>query len=206
MGFIFTVAFICLAYILYYVISKHLFNNFDYSDCMTKILKKKGLDYEKCKYDKTCLKPKELEFYNKCGDKIAKKQRRIDNFSNWAADGFLTIFIGLGIVFLLFALIAYNVDKSYCLKTIKKCQTIEKQLAENRVYDNQDYVVELQLEWAEEKAFVENFPYWTFYNKNLVNKTYDAVMKLEIPKLEDTKDYILIINKDVNLTTISVTE
>ena len=138
--------------------------------------------------------------------KIAKKQRRIDNFSNWAADWFLTIFIGLGIVFLLFALIAYNVDKSYCLKTIKKCQTIEKQLAENRVYDNQDYVVELQLEWAEEKAFVENFPYWTFYNKNLVNKTYDAVMKLEIPKLEDTKDYIFSINKDVNLTTISVTE
>lgn len=205
MGFIFTVVFICLVYILYYVISNHLFNNFDYSDCMTKILKKKGLDYEKCKYDKTCLKPKELDFYNKCDDKIAKKQRRIDNFSN-CAEVLLPFFIGLGIVFLLFALIAYNVDKSYCLKTIKKCQIIEKQLAENRVYDNQDYVVELQLEWAEEKAFVENFPYWTFYNKSLVNKTYDAVMKLEIPKLEDTKDYIFSINKDVNLTTISVTE
>lgn len=206
MGFIFTVVFICLAYILYYVISNHLSNNFSYSDCMTKILKKKGLDYEKCKDDKTGLKPKELEFYNKCDDKIAKKQRRIYNFNNWAVDGLLTIFIGLGIAFLLFALIAYNVDKSYCLKTIKKCQIIEKQLAENRVYDNQDYVVELQLDWAEEKAFVENFPYWTFYNKSLVNKTYDAVMKLEIPKLEDTKDYILSINKDVNLTTISVTE
>ena len=205
MGFIFTVVFICLAYIIYYAVSKHLSNNFSYSDCMTKILKKKGLDYEKCKYDKTGLKPKELEFYNKCGDKIAKKQHRIEKFSN-CAEVLLPFFIGIGIVFLLFALIAYNVDKSYCLKTIKKCQIIEKQLAENRVYDNQDYVVELQLEWAEEKAFVENFPYWTFYNKNLVNKTYDAVMKLEIPKLEDTKDYILSINKDVNLTTISVTD
>lgn len=205
MGFTFTVVFICLAYIIYYAVSKHLSNNFSYSDCMTKILKKKGLDYEKCKYDKTGLKPKELEFYNKCGDKTAKKQHRIEKFNN-CAEVLLPFFIGIGIVFLLFTLIAHNVDKSYCLKTIKKCQIIEKQLAENRVYDNQDYVVNLQLELAEEKAFVENFPYWTFYNKNLINKTYDAVMKLEIPKLEDTKDYILSINKDVNLTTISVTD
>lgn len=205
MGFTFTVVFICLAYIIYYAVSKHLSNNFSYSDCMTKILKKKGLDYEKCKYDETGLKPKELEFYNKCGDKIAKKQHKIEKFNN-CAEVLLPFFIGIGIVFLLFTLIVHNVDKSYCLKTIKKCQIIEKQLAENRVYDNQDYVVNLQLEWAEEKAFVENFPYWTFYNKSLVNKTYDAVMKLEIPKLEDTKDYIFSINKDVNLTTISVTE
>ena len=173
---------------------------------MTKLLKKKGLDHKKCSYDRSGLTSEELKFYDKCKNKTENKQRRIENFNVFAVDEFFVVSVGLSIILLLFALVAHNVDKSSCLKTIKKCQVIEKQLAENRVYDNQDYVVKLQLNWTEEKTFVENFPYWTFYNKELINKTYDAVMKLEIPKLEDTKDYILSINKDVNLTTISVTE
>lgn len=206
MGFIFTVVSICLVYIFYIVISNHLYHNFSYSECMTKLLKKKGLDHKKCSYDRSGLTSEELKFYDKCKNKTENKQRRIENFNVFAVDEFFVVSVGLSIILLLFALVAHNVDKSSCLKTIKKCQVIEKQLAENRVYDNQDYVVKLQLNWTEEKTFVENFPYWTFYNKELINKTYDAVMKLEIPKLEDTKDYILSINKDVNLTTISVTE
>jgi hypothetical protein len=60
----------------------------------------------------------------------------------------------------------------------------------------------MQKKWTENKAFVDNFPFWTFYNKKLTYKTYEKVMSLKVPDFTDTREYITTVNKNVELNTI----
>lgn len=162
--------------------------------------KKMGVDGD---YNK--LTEEERETY----DKIQKKADKLTAWMDWAifsedvvpSINIITTFSGL-IIFIVCTMI----DISYCAKKIKTCEVIEKQVSEGRVLYNQDVITDLQLDVAMEKAFADTFPIITFYRRDLINKTYDKVMSLKIPKVEDTAQYILTINRDITLNTVETPE
>lgn len=140
------------------------------------------------------------ESYEKVEDRLSALRRVFDYdpdvFLFWAS-WICMIVLGFWLV------LGVNVDRSDCLKTIARCDVIEKQIEDGYVYESQESLMKLQKTWAENKTFAENFSFWTFYTKGLVNKTYDRVMSLKVPELENTREYILTINKNVELKTVT---
>ena len=137
-------------------------------------------------------------------EKVEDRLRALRSVFDYDTDMFLfwaswicMIILGLWLV------LGVNIDRSDCLKTMARCDVIEKQIEDGYVYESQESLMKLQKTWAENKTFAENFPFWTFYTKGLVNKTYDRVMSLKVPELENTREYILTINKNVELKTVT---
>ena len=142
-------------------------------------------------------------------DKIQKKADKLTDWMSWdifTEEGFLTLNIVTTFAVLIIFVICTMIDMSYCTKKIKTCEVIEKQISEGRILYNQDVITDLQLDVAREKAFADTFPLITFYRRDLINKTYDKVMGLKIPKVEDTAQYILTINRDITLNTVETPE
>ena len=142
-------------------------------------------------------------------DKIQKKADKLPAWMDWSifseAD-FPVFTIAITAATLFIFIVCTMKDISYCTKKIKTCEVIEKQISEGRVLYNQDVITDMQLDVAKEKAFADTFPLITFYRRDLINKTYDKVMSLKIPKVEDTAQYILTINRDITLNTVEVPE
>lgn len=142
-------------------------------------------------------------------DKIQKKADKLTAWMDWSIfseDEFPVFTIITTFAVLIIFIVATMIDMSYCTKKIKTCEVIEKQVSEGRVLYNQDVITDMQLDVAKEKAFADTFPIITFYRRDLINKTYDKVMSLKIPKVEDTAQYILTINRDITLNTVEIPE
>ena len=204
---IFSIVMLCIG-ALYLITSKILDSVWDvlysYNVC-DKVVKELGLPEDReiwSEKDKT--KAKDLcDVYNK---KLEKRKILLNKFRQyfyWNTDnGVCWISWALVVSFSIMLLIGINVDRSDCIKTYKRCELIEQQLEKGFVYETQDTVADMQKKWTENKAFVDNFPFWTFYNKKLTYKTYEKVMSLEVPDFTDTREYITTVNKNVELNTI----
>lgn len=188
----------CIIYWILFFISR---NNYTInSNYVKRKSKKMGVDGD---YNK--LTEEERKTY----DKIQKKADKLTAWMDWSifseAD-FPVFTIAITAATLFIFIVCTMIDISYCTKKIKTCEVIEKQISEGRVLYNQDVITDMQLDVAKEKAFADTFPLITFYRRDLINKTYDKVMSLKIPKVEDTAQYILTINRDITLNTVEVPE
>lgn len=193
-----TIFVICIIYWILFAISR---NEYEInSNYVKRKSKKMGVDGD---YNK--LTEEERKTY----DKIQKKADKLTDWMSWdifSEADFPTVTIITTAAVLIIFIVATMIDMSYCAKKIKTCEVIEKQINEGRVLYNQDVITDLQLDVAQEKAFADTFPIITFYRRDLINKTYDKVMSLKIPKVEDTAQYILTINRDITLNTVEVPE
>ena len=193
-----TILAICIIYWILFAISRNEYTiNSNY---VKRKSKKMGVDGD---YNK--LTEEEKKTY----DKIQKKADKLTDWMSWdifTEDGFLTLNIVTTFAVLIVFIAATMIDMSYCAKKIKTCEVIEKQISEGRILYSQDVITELQLDVAKEKAFADTFPIITFYRRDLINKAYDKVMSLKIPKVEDTAQYILTINRDITLNTVETPE
>lgn len=193
-----TILVCCIIYWILFIISRN-----DYvinSNYVARKSKKMSIDGD---YNK--LTEEEKKTY----DKIQEKADKLTAWMEWdifseaefPACTFIATFAVLVIL-----IVCTMLDISYCTKKIKTCEVIEKQISEGRVLYNQDVITDLQLDVAKEKAFADAFPIITFYKQDLINKTYDKVMSLKIPKVENTAQYILTINRDITVNTVETPE
>ena len=193
-----TILVICIIYWILFFISTNqntIINNY-----VKKHSKKKGVDGDYFK-----LTGEEKAVYKSIKDKADKLTAWMD-WDIFSGEGFPAFTIITTLAVLLVFIVTTMIDMSYCTKKIKTCEVIEKQISEGRLLYNQDVITDLQLDVAQEKAFADTFPIITFYRKDLINKTYDKVMSLKIPKVEDTAQYILTINRDITLNTVEIPE
>lgn len=188
----------CIIYWILFFISR---NNYTInSNYVKRKSKKMGVDGD---YNK--LTEEERKTY----DKIQKKADKLTTWMDWSifSEAEFPVFtIAITAATLFIFIVCTMIDISYCTKKIKTCEVIEKQISEGRVLYNQDVITDMQLDVAKEKVFADTFPLITFYRRDLINKTYDKVMSLKIPKVEDTAQYILTINRDITLNTVEVPE
>lgn len=193
-----TILVICIIYWILFAISSnsYVIN----SNYVKRKSKKMGVDGD---YNK--LTEEERKTY----DKIQKKADKLTDWMSWdifSEAEFPSFTIAITAATLVIFIVFTMIDISYCTKKIKTCEVIEKQISEGRVLYNQDVITDMQLDVAKEKTFADTFPLITFYRRDLINKTYDKVMSLKIPKVEDTAQYILTINRDITLNTVEVPE
>ena len=204
---IFSIVMLCIG-ALYLITSRTLDSVWDkfypYNVC-DKVVKKLGLPEDKKVWsEEDKIKVQNLcDVYNKKLEKRKSLLRKLRQFFYWNIDSALCWASWAFVVaFSILLLIGVNVDRSDCIKTYKRCELIEQQIEKGYVYETQDTVADMQKKWTENKAFVDNFPFWTFYNKKLTYKTYEKVMSLEVPDFTNTREYITTVNKNVELNTI----
>lgn len=65
------------------------------------------------------------------------------------------------------------------------------------IWDSQETVLELQKSVIKAKMDIENHPYKTFHRRDIVNQTYNLIMSIKMPAFENTKEYLLSSNPNL---------
>ena len=198
-----TILIISFLYLLLTLISEKMFSKWSKVSSYDRAIKELGLENRMS----TSFSEEEKKAYTELQEKYQKKYdfwKKIswDVFTNdtdlpwiWFA------WTGL-IVCIILVSIGWGVDRSYCLKKIAKCEQIERNIADGYIYKDMDVLADLKIEVTEEYNFATKFPFFTFYNQKLIKEAYDKTLSLEMPKFEDTREYVLSINKNVEVKTI----